>query len=156
MQQSIVGNPADPAWLQHCDAAGLDPQRRMASRLAVLGDCAALDGTLYRAEEQDDEAEEEELGDARILFLAAFQAAESWSPAESAQYFDDLDPGLFVSALIECLAQAGSANFFVPEIGDIVASMTADGRVQMYFVHDCSEDERGMLCVLVRDDQPLF
>jgi hypothetical protein len=37
-----------------------------------------------------------------------------------------------------------------------VAAVAADGQVQMYFVHDWQEDEQGRLCVLLRDDQPLF
>jgi hypothetical protein len=42
------------------------------------------------------------------------------------------------------------------ESGDHVASITADGQVVMHFIHDWREDEQGRLCVLVRDDQPLF
>ena len=63
--------------------------------------------------------------------------------------------GLFVTALIECEAEPGSAAFFLAEEGDYLAAMTGQGEVAMYYVHDCAEDDHGRRCVLIRDDQPL-
>lgn len=145
-----------PAWVQLCAAGELDPERRMAARQAVLGHAQAQDCTVYRADEGDEDAEEEDLGDARILFLGPFQAPASWSESERSAFFEELDPQLFVTALIECEASAQSAAFFLADIGDYVACMTADGQVEMFFVHDCHEDDQGRLCVLVRDDEPEF
>ena len=149
-------NPHDPLWLQMCASADLDPLRRLQARQAVLRHPQAQDCTLYRPDEDDYEAEEEELGDARVLFVGAFEPPSDWDEAERLAYFDDCDPALFFSAYVECAAAVGTAAFFMAEIGDHVASMTADGQVQMHFVHDCSESEQGLLCVLLRDDQPLF
>lgn len=148
--------PNDPLWLQICAAATLDPQRRLDARLAILVHPQALDCTLYRPDPDDLEAEEAELGDARILLLGTFQAPSSWDEAQCEAYFDDCDPALFMNAYVECEAAIGSSAFFTAEQGDHLASMTSDGRVEMYFVHECRESQQGRLCVLIRDDQPLF
>ena len=156
MKQDENAGPADPVWVRVCAAAGLDPSKRLASRRAILEDPRAQDCTLYRADEAEADAEEEELGDARIRFAGAFRAPDAWSAAERAEYFADEDPALFSCAHIECLAAVSTAAFFTPEVGDYVAVMSADGLVEMFFVHDYSEDEAGRLCVLIRDDEPLF
>ena len=139
MPSSDFALAAEPAWLQLCAAAGVDPQQRMQARLTILRHPQAVDCTLYRPDDEDLESEETELGDARVLFSGPFQ-----------------DPALFFSACIECEGVVGSRAFFLPEIGDHVACMTAQGQVVMYFVDDCSEDERGRNCVLIRDDEPLL
>ncbi len=153
MQHTDSGSPA---WLQMCTAGELDPVRRMAARQAILGHAQALDCTVYRSDDDDEDAEEEDLGDARILFVGPFQAPESWSETERAAFFDELDPQLFVTAFIECEAAAQSSAFFLADIGDYVATMTAVGQVEMFFVHDWHESDEGRLCVLVRDEEPLF
>lgn len=147
---------ADAAWVRMCAAAGLDPQRRLAARLAVLHGEAAQDCTVYRPPADDPDAEEEDLGDARILFGGPFLAPAEWSAEECAAFFDDVDPQLFVRACIECQAAPSARAFFVAEVGDYVAVMSADGGVEMFYLHDCHEDEQGLHCVLIRDDQPLF
>ncbi|HYQ38008.1 MAG TPA: hypothetical protein VER09_03590 [Pseudomonas sp.] len=139
-----------------CQAEGWDPEQRLAARLAVLGDEQALDCTVYRPDENDPDAEEEDLGDARIRFVGPFQAPQEWDAEACAGFFGDDDPALFFSAFIECAAAPASRGFFVVEEGDYVAVMAATGAVEMYYVHDCQEDERGRLCVLIRDDEPLF
>lgn len=145
----------DKIWQQMCAAAGIDPQQRLVARQAILGDAQALDCTLYRPDENDPDAEEEDLGDARILFTGAFQAPAEWDAEAREEFFGDDDPALFETALIECEAAPGSAAFFLAEIGDYVAVSPGLGEVVMYYVHDCEEDERGRRCVLIRDDQPL-
>jgi hypothetical protein len=157
MEASMKHNDSEsPAWLQMCAAGELDPFRRMAARRAILSHSQAQDCTVYRSDAEDEDAEEEDLGDARILFVGPFQAPESWSETERSEFFDELDPQLFVTALIECEAPAHSSSFFLADIGDYVATMTAGGQVEMFFVHDCREDDQGRLCVLVRDEEPLF
>ena len=156
MKQSDFGDPADQVWLQVCAAAGLDPVKRMAARQAVLADQQALGCALYRPDEEDDEAEEEDLGDARALFIGPFQAPDAWDAAECEEYFDGSEPELFVTAYIECEAPVASAEYFTAEVGDYVAIMTGEGQVEMFFVHDYQEDDAGRLCVLIRDDEPLF
>lgn len=144
------------AWLQMCAAGELDPVTRMAARMEILSHAQAKDCTVYRSDDDDEDAEEEDLGDARILFVGPFQAPESWSEAERSEFFDELDPQLFVTAFIECEAAAQSPAFFLADIGDYVATLTASGQVEMFFVHDCHEDDRGRLCVLVRDEEQLL
>ncbi len=145
----------DPVWVQMCNAAELDPSRRLTARQAVLESNAALDCTLYRPDDHDPDAEEEELGDARILFTGAFQSPQAWSDAERADFFGEEDPEQFVTALIECAEQPASPRFFTPEPGDYVAVMENDV-VVMYYLYDCQEDEQGLQGVLIRDEQELF
>ena len=145
-----------PVWLQLCQEGELNPVLRMAARQAILAHEQARDCSVYRADEDDEDAEEQDLGDARILFVGPFQAPDAWNEAERAAFFDELDPKLFVTAFIECGSPANSKAFFQPDLGDYVACMTSEGLVEMYFVHDWQEDDRGRLCVLVRDEEPLF
>ncbi|MET1080502.1 MAG: hypothetical protein ABWY06_21030 [Pseudomonas sp.] len=133
----------------------LDPQQRLAARQAILNDPAAQDCTVYRADERDPQAEEIDLGDARILFTGPFQAPDAWDAQEREAFFGDSDPELFVTAFVECEAKPATAQFFVTEIGDYIATMPGLGEVVMYYVHDCSEDPRGRSCVLIRDDEEL-
>ena len=146
----------DPVWLQMCQADGLDPQRRLAARLAILRSEQAQDCTVYRPDENDPDAEEEDLGDARILFGGPFQVPEAWDEEARAEFFGDDLPELFVTAFIECEAAPGSRAFFSPEVGDYVAVMAGTGAGTMFYVHDYREDEQGRRCVLIRDDEPLF
>ena len=132
------------------------PEKLKVRRLAILEHPQAQDCTLYRSSDGDLDVEEEELGDARLLLAGPFQAPLDWDEEQRAEYFDDCDPALFCNAYIECAAALGSSGFFQPEVGDLCASTTVDGQVVMYFVHDCSENEQGRLCVLLRDDQQLF
>ncbi len=148
-------DPMNAVWMQMCQAAGLDPQRRLAARQAILGDEAAQDCTVYRPDERDPQAEEEDLGDAKILFTGPFQAPEDWDEQMRADYFDENDPALFVTASIECEADPASRGFFAVEPGDYVAATLETGEVVMFYVYDCSEDEQGRRCVLVRDDEEL-
>ena len=143
----------DNIWQQICAAGGFDPQRRLAARQAILGSVQALECSFYRADENDPDAEEEDLGDARILFDGPFQAPAEWDAQAREEFFGDDDPALFFSARIECEAAPASAGFFVPEIGDYLAVTTAEGGIEMYYVHDCEEDETGNRCVLIRDDE---
>ncbi len=146
---------ADEVWLQLCKAGELDPEQRLAARLAILSDTDAQDCTVYRPNEHDPDAEEEDLGDAKILFTGVFQAPEVWAEEERAAFFGDVDPALFMTAFIECEAKPASARFFAPEVGDYVATMPGLGAVVMFYVQDYSEDEHGRKCILIRDDEPM-
>ncbi|MNQ62396.1 hypothetical protein D3C85_767390 [compost metagenome] len=141
------------SWAQICLAAGLDPEKRLAARQAVLGHADALDCSLYRPDENDLDAEEEDLGDARILFTGPFQAPAEWSTQDREDYFGDIDPTAFVTARIECQADPASREFFLADAGDFVAVVATSGEVQMFYLYDCNEDEDGMHCVLVREDE---
>ncbi|MGH8352089.1 MAG: hypothetical protein ACRERY_00940 [Pseudomonas sp.] len=138
-----------------CKAGGIDPAKRLAARLAILSNEDAQDCTVYRPDENDPDAEEQDLGDAKILFTGAFQAPEEWDEEERDEFFGDADPGLFMTAFIECEAKPASAKFFAPEVGDYVAAMPGLGEVVMFYVHDYSEDENGRKCILIRDDEPI-
>lgn len=129
----------------------IDPQQR----LAILSNPDAQDCTVYRPDEDDPDAEELDLGDAKILFSGAFQAPAEWDELERAEYFGDAEPDTFVSAYIECEAKPGSADFFVADVGDYVATMPGLGEVVMFYVHDYSDDEQGRQYTLIRDDEPL-
>jgi len=142
-------------WNQLCADAGVDPQRRLAARQAVLTDAKALDSCFYRADDNDPEGEELDLGDAKVLFLGPFQAPTDWDAAEREEFFGESDPSVFFDALVECEAEPGSKAFFLPEIGDFVAVMPSPDKVEMYFLHDWRDEEDGCHCVLVRADVDL-
>ncbi len=146
---------ADAVWMQMCQAAGLDPQRRLAARQAILQDAQAQDCTVYRPDGNDPEAEEEDLGDARILFTGPYRSPPDWDERTRADYFDGSDPALFVTALLECEAGPASRRFFTVEAGDYVAATSERGEVTMFYVYECHEDEQGRHCVLIRDEEAL-
>ncbi|HBX57594.1 hypothetical protein [Pseudomonas sp. UBA2684] len=133
----------------------IDQPKRLAARLAILQHPDAQDCTVYRSDDDDPEAEEEDLGDAKILFTGVFAAPADWDEHERSEFFGDSAPELFINAYIECEAKPATAGFFVPEIGDYVATMPGLGEVVMFYVHDCNEDEHGRLCTLIRDDELL-
>lgn len=155
MQANQQEHASDEVWVQICSAAELDPVLRLASRLAILQHPEAQDCTFYRPDEFDPEAEEEDLGDAKVLFLGAFQAPAEWDEAERAEFFGEDDPEQFVSAFIECEARPASNQYFTAEPGDYLACMQGDGRVQMFYLYDYVEDQHGRKCVLIRDDEEL-
>jgi len=132
-----------------------DPQKRLAARTAVLGNADAQDCTVYRPDENDADAEEKDLGDAKILFTGTFQPPSEWDEHERSDFYGDTAPELFVTAYIECEAKPETASFFVPEVGDYVATMPGLGEVVMFYVHDYIEEESGRKYVLIRDDEPL-
>ncbi|GLX14045.1 hypothetical protein Pstr01_22840 [Pseudomonas straminea] len=122
------------------------------TRQHVLDAADALDCTVYRPDEDDLDAEEEDLGDAKVLFTGPFEPPQEWDAAEREDYFDGTDPALFVTALIACEAKPGSKAFFTPQAGDLLAAMNA-GKVEMYFVCERLDDENGSSYVLIRDDE---
>lgn len=144
-------------WAQMCEAAGLDPEQRLRTRQAVLDSPEARDCTLYRpTEDADPEAEEEDLGDARILFQGPFQAPAHWGEAELEEFFGDEDPELFVTALVECRAEPDSSQYFIAEPGDYVAVVGERGRILMYYLYSSHERDDGLHCVLIHDDEALL
>ncbi|MDD1508721.1 hypothetical protein [Pseudomonas sp. CNPSo 3701] len=122
------------------------------NRQHVLDAADALDCTVYRPDEDDLDAEEEDLGDAKVLFTGPFEPPLEWDAAERKDYFDGTDPALFVTALIACEATPGSKAFFTPQAGDLLAAMNA-GKVEMYFVCERLDDETGSSYVLIRDEE---
>ncbi|AYC32056.1 hypothetical protein D3880_06520 [Pseudomonas cavernae] len=136
--------------------AEIDPAKRSAARTAILSHADARDCTVYRPDEQDPEADHEEMGDAKLLFVGQFQAPQDWDAKDREEFFGDLDPELFIEAFIECEAAPASKGFFAAEVGDYVAAMPGGGHVVMYQVFDYYEDENGRKCVLVQDPDPML
>ena len=130
-------------------------EQQRAARLAILQNPQAQDCTVYRADEDDEDAEEQDLGDAKVLFLGAFEAPADWDAREREEYFADCAAELFVNARIESVAQPGSKAFFTADIGDYVAAQPSLGEVVMYYVHDYDEDDSGLIYVLQRDEEVL-
>lgn len=153
MSNSKQAATPDALWVQMCEAAGLDPQKRLDARNAILGSPQALDCTVYRPDQNDLDAEEEDLGDARILLLGAFEPPADWSEGERAEFYGDADPQAFFEALIECEAKPASKAFFIAEAGDYAAVMSPAGKVQMYYLLESEETDEGLRCVLLRDDE---
>lgn len=129
---------------------------QLAVRQTVLHSPDALDCTLYRGDENDPDAEELDLGDAKLLFIGPFEAPADWDAAERADYFGDSAPELFFSARVECLAEPDSKAWFSADVGDYVATLPGAGEVLMYYVHDYLEESDGSLSyVLLRDEELL-
>lgn len=145
----------DPAWLDLCAGHGVDPQRRLAARLAVLEHAAALDACVYRPDDQDPDAEELDLGDVRVLITGTFQPPADWDAATREDYFDGSDPDDFHAAQIEVCARPGSRAFFQPQPGDYVAVSLQDGQIQMYYLYECLEQDDGLQAVLIREDDAI-
>lgn len=122
----------------------------MTSPDSLLDHADAQDCTVYRPNERDPDAEELELGDARILFTGPFVVPAEWDAREREDYFDGCDEELFVTARLESEAGQGAQGHFVAEPGDYVA-VVADGAVQMYYVYDLADGRY----VLIRDDEIL-
>lgn len=133
----------------------MDAEQQLAARLAILENPEAQDCTVYRADDQDPEAEEVDLGDAKVLFCGPFEAPADWDAAEREDYFGDSAPELFVNARIECEAKPGSESHFSVDIGDYVAAQPGLGEVVMFYVHDYLEDDSGCTYVLLRDEEVL-
>ncbi|SDI18357.1 hypothetical protein SAMN05216588_112110 [Pseudomonas flavescens] len=121
-------------------------------RQRVLAASEAHDCTVYRPDEDDAEDEERDMGDAKVLFTGPFEPPREWDAAERDDYFDGSDPALFVNALVACEATPGSKAFFTPQAGDYLATMSAAGKVVMYFVCERVDDEQGSSFVLIRDE----
>ena len=121
-------------------------------RQRVLHATESLDCTVYRPDEDDLDAEEQDLGDAKVLFTGPFEPPQEWDAAERDDYFDGIDPALFFTALIASEAKPGSKAFFMPQSGDLLAAMNA-GKVEMYFVCERLDDEQGSSFVLIRDEE---
>jgi hypothetical protein len=142
----------DPLWQQMCEAAALDPQRRLLARQALLANPAALEATVFRPDHEDPDAEEEELGEARVLVSGVFQPPADWDAASRADYYDGEDPQTFFSARLECSARPASRVYFTVEPGDLLALTGSDGRVCMYYLYESVEDDDGCHCVLIREE----
>lgn len=125
------------------------------ARNAVLEHPQALDCSVYRPDEQDVDAEEIDLGEARVLLLGAFEAPIDWDARQREEYFGEEDPALFFYARIESLAAPGSKAFFTAEGGDYVAAQPSLGEVVMYYVYDQEDDAEGRRYILIRDDEEL-
>lgn len=130
-----------------------DTEQRRAARRAILSHPEAQDCTVYRPDEADDQADELDLGDAKVLFTGVFQAPQEWDALQREAFFGEIAPELFFTANIACEAEPDSAGFFQPEVGDYVASMPGNGAVVMFYVQDYREDENGRSYVLMRDDE---
>lgn len=133
----------------------MDTEQQLAARLAILENPDAQDCTVYRADDQDPEVEEVDLGDAKVLFCGPFEAPADWDAAEREDYFGESAPELFVNARIECEAKPGSNSHFTVDIGDYVAAQPGLGEVVMFYVHDYLEDDTGCTYVLLRDEEVL-
>lgn len=123
-------------------------------RQAILDNPQAQDCTVYRPDETDLDAGARP-GRRQVLLTGTFAAPVEWDAQEREDFFGDTDPELFVTAYIECEAKPGSKAYFQASVGDYVAAMPGLGEVVMYCVEDYSEDAKGRLYVLLRDDQTL-
>lgn len=142
----------DAAWQQICAAAELDPELRGESRAKILSNPEAVMGSVYRAESEDDDAEELDMGDVRIVFQGAFEPPAEWTVEDRVEFYGEDDPTQFLAAFIECEAEPADAAFFIPEIGDYIGIVGEEGQVDMYFLYDLDEANDGMFCVLIKED----
>lgn len=119
-------------------------------RRFILSAPQAMDCSLYRADEEDSDAEEQDLGDAKLLLLGPFQPQEDWSATQLEEFFDGSPAQAFFNGQIACLAEPGSKGFFEPQAGDYLACTSELGAVQMYYIYQQQDDG---LYVLIREDE---
>ena len=131
----------------------LDPQQRLALHAAIIAHDDAQNCTVYRPDESDPDAEEEDLGDGKIILGGTYVPPAEWDQEALDDYYDDSDPSLFVTARIASDYKPGSADYFEVEPGDFVATLPAPGKVQMYFVYDYTEDAQGREYVLIDQER---
>ena len=122
------------------------------SRAAILENPEALECTLYRPDEYDEEAEEQDLGDARIIISGPFKAPAEWDAKDRDDYFDGTAPEAFVVARIACQAAPDSGVYFTAVPGDYAAVTESPGQVSMFYVWDCLNDAEGQY-VLIREEE---
>lgn len=107
---------------------------------------------LYRPDEYDEEAEEQDLGDARIVISGPFEAPAEWDAKDRDDYFDGTAPEAFVVARIACQAAPDSGVYFTAVPGDYAAVTETPGRISMFYVWDCLNDAEGQY-VLIREEE---
>lgn len=143
-----------PAWLAYCEAHGLHPEQRLQARLALLADTATLEACLYRPDEDDPDAEEQDLGDIHLQLLGTFVAPSDWDAETLEDYFDGEAPENFFSARLESAIAPGSRGYNAPTPGDLIAVTQSNGLIQMYYLYDCIEQNDGLNCVLILEPDP--
>lgn len=146
-------NPSfDPAWQVHCEALRIDPATRWQARLQLLADPACLNASVYRPDEDDEDAEEFDLGDAWLVIDGPFQAPADWDAVMRDDYFDGADPADFFAARFEPGATPGQRGHFQARPGDLLAVTEASGRIQMYYLYEVEEAEDSTRLVLIREE----
>lgn len=125
------------------------------ARRAILSHSDALDCTLYRPDEREGE-EERDMGDARVVFTGQFQAPVEWDAKAREDYFDGSPEEDFVTALMECEVEPGTAGYFTPLPGDYAAVVGGDGKIAMYYVYDQLKDDQAGTYVLIHEKEEEF
>ena len=64
-------------------------------RQEILNHPDALDCTVYRPDEQDRDAEEQDLGDGKVLITGAFEPPQDWDAHQREDYYGEEDPTHF-------------------------------------------------------------
>src|SRR3546814_17925088 len=130
MQPIALPEPLHHTAPSHPTAVGdsmqtLTPQ----SRAAILENPEALECTLYRPDEYDEEAEEQDLGDARIVISGPFEAPAEWDAKDRDDYLAGTAPEAFVVAPSACqAAPASGVSFTRPEPGRVGTHDAGRGR----------------------------
>jgi hypothetical protein len=120
-------------------------------RVDILAHPQALDCTIYRANAHDEEGEEQDLGDARVVITGTFEPPAEWDAKERADYYDGMPPEAFVTAVFACEADVDSKGFFTVEADDYAAVTEPDGSVAMFYI--CEQLDDGSYVLLREEDE---
>lgn len=115
------------------------------SRADVLSHPQALDCTIYRANLEQEDGEEQDMGDARVVITGTFEPPAEWNEKERADYYDGMPPQAFVTAHFASEAGADSKGFFTVEADDYAAVTEPDGSVAMFYVCERLADDSYVL-----------
>jgi len=114
-------------------------------RAAILAHPQALDCTIYRANAHDEDGEEQDLGDARVVITGQFEPPAEWDAKARDDYYDGMPPEAFVTAHFASEADADSKGFFTVEADDYAAVTEPDGSVAMFYVCERLDDDSYVL-----------
>ena len=115
------------------------------SRDAILNQPDALECTLDRAHPTDPDGEEQDLGDARVVFTGRFEAPAEWDAKQRDDYFDGMPEDAFFTACFASEAGSDSRGHFTVEADDYAAVTQPDGSVAMYYVCERNDDDSYVL-----------
>lgn len=131
-----INRSARMVTMRHPNAMECDVSRKQCRRLAAslpaeMGGLPTIGGLGVLSGEDESDFEYIERGDAKILFCGIFQGPGGGNWTEHGAMDYQSPP---VEAMIECLAEPGTADHFFPDKNDLVMAYPGEGIVLAYEV----------------------
>jgi hypothetical protein len=139
---------SDKEWSDICAAGRIDPIKRDQSRAKIISHENAMDCTIFRLSEDDNDDGCIDLCDAKILFIGKHQVPEGLDEEEFEDLYGDLDINLLVDAWLEYLPNPDDLKA-EPEPPDMVSVEPGGGIALPFQLIDFVETEEGRRCILL-------